>query len=62
MQQVFELGGATEERVEEIFVGWGMLGSFFLSKVTAYAFMTIKLLLFFPTTSVMLLDLKIHHH
>ena len=62
MQQVFEWGGGLQKNVWKKFGGWGHAWEFFLSKVTAYAFITIKLLLFFFITSVMLLGLKIHHH
>ena len=63
MQQVFKWGGGgLQKNVWKKFGGWGHALEFFLSKVTAYAFTTIKLLLFFFITSVMLLGLKIHHH
>ena len=67
-QQVFEWG-AKEECVKESLGGGRGRGGhacgflFNLSKVTENAIITIKLLIFFSTSSVMLLSgLKIHHH
>ena len=61
-------GGAKEECVKEFFVGGGARGHacgflFNFSKVAESAIITIKLLIFFSKSSVMLLSgLKIHHH
>ena len=47
MQQVFKWEGGLQKNVWKKFGGWGHTLDFFLSKVTAYAFITIILLLFF---------------